>query len=240
MTYFPRLFKIGDFSVCFSVGLLSIFTVLKLFAIISTPCCIYDLRFATYIIEWGGTAVTDDEIIELYHLRSESAISETDRKHGTFCRRLAMNILTSREDVEECVSDTWLAAWNSMPPDRPSSLRAFLGRITRNLSISRFRRNHAAKRYAGMEILLSELEECIPDGAAEVEIERRLLSDIISRWLDSLSDVDRVMFVRRYWYGDSVKELAYLYGETQNQTAKRMQRLRQNLREVLEKEGIEI
>lgn len=183
--------------------------------------------------------MTDDEIIRLYHSRSENAISETDRKHGTFCRRLAMNILSSREDAEECVSDTYLAAWNSMPPDRPASLRAFLGRITRNISISRFRKNRAAKRYAGIEVILSELEECVPGSSGDAEIERRLLAKTISDWLDGLSEDDRTMFVRRYWYGDAVKELAEDFGETPNQTAKRMQRLRRSLREALEKEGFE-
>ena len=184
--------------------------------------------------------MTDDEIIGLYHSRSENAISETDKKHGGFCRRLALNILSSREDAEECVSDTYLAAWNKMPPDRPLSLKAFLGRITRNISISRFRKNRAAKRYAGIEVMLGELEECIPDSAADTEIERSLLSEAISGWLDGLSEDDRAMFVRRYWYGDEVKELAEDFGETPNQTAKRMQRLRRSLKEILEKEGFEV
>lgn len=180
----------------------------------------------------------DSEIIALYHSRDETAISETDRRHGPFCRRIAMNILSDRQDAEECVNDTWLAAWNRMPPDRPDSLRAFLGRITRNLSISRFRKNRAQKRYSGIEIMLSELDECIPAEKADADIERRELSDIISEWLDGLPKDDCTLFVRRYWYGDAVKELAQKYGVTPERMARRMQRLRSSLKEVLEKEKI--
>ena len=182
----------------------------------------------------------DDEIIRLYHSRDESAISETERKHGAFCRRLASNILTSFEDAEECVNDTWLAAWNSMPPEWPASLRAFLGRIVRNFSPSRYRRNRAAKRFSGIEIMLSELEECIPSAGSEREFERTELSGAISKWLDGLDGESRLLFVRRYWYGEEVKELAALKGETANRMARRMQRLRASLREHLEKEGVEL
>ena len=96
----------------------------------------------------------DETIIKLYFQRSERAISETDAKYGPYCRSIALNILSVREDAEECLNDTWHAAWNRMPPDLPQCLRAFLGRITRNLSISRFRADHAQKRFSGMEVLL--------------------------------------------------------------------------------------
>ncbi len=183
----------------------------------------------------------DQEIIRLYHQRDENAITQTEKKHGVFCRRLAIRILSNRQDAEECVNDTWMAAWNRMPPDWPRSLRAFLGRITRNISISRFRFSHASKRFAGMELLLSELEECVPGGeAAEQMLEQQVLSEIIAGWLDGLESSDRVLFVRRYWYGESVKGLAFSHGETPNRMARRMQRLRQSLRTVLEKEGVEI
>lgn len=180
----------------------------------------------------------DEEIIALYHCRSEEAIVQTDKKHGSFCRRLAFHILSDREDAEECVNDTYLAAWKAMPPERPASLRAFLGRITRNLSISRFRKNRAAKRYAGMELMLSELEECIPGNCMDVQMEQRALSDLMIHWLDGLSKEERILFVQRYWYGDMVKDLAARSGITANQMARRMQRLRQSLKEALEKEGI--
>ncbi len=182
----------------------------------------------------------DNEIIRLYHERDENAIAQTDLAHGAFCRGLAFHLLSNREDVEECVNDTWMAAWTRMPPDWPMSLRAFLGRITRNLSISRFRKNKAIKRHAGIEVMLSELEECVPDSAVELQIEQKLLSEIISRWLDSLDGEDRALFIRRYWYADTVRELAGECGVTANQMAKRMQRLRESLRQALQREGVEV
>ena len=180
----------------------------------------------------------DAGIIELYHRRDERAIRETDIKHGSFCRVLAMNILQNREDTEECVSDTYLAAWNAMPPERPRSLRAFLGRITRNISVSLFRKNRAAKRYAGLEVMLSELDECVPDAWAAREAERRELADALIRWLDGLSGEDRALFLRRYWYGDEVKSLARALGVSPDRMARRMQGLRRSLKDALEKEDI--
>ncbi len=182
----------------------------------------------------------DAEIIALYHRRDERAITETDIAHGAFCRRIAINILDIREDAEECVNDTWLAAWNKMPPDRPDCLRAFLGRITRNLSISRFRKIRAKKRFSGMEIMLSELGECISDSNVDKDIDGRELSRIISGWLDRLDRTDRALFVRRYWYGDQLKNLAEECGIPVDKLARKMQRLRLSLKKELEKEGVEI
>lgn len=181
----------------------------------------------------------DQQIIALYHSRSEAAIRETDRKYGPFCRRIAMNILGIPEDAEECVSDTWHTAWRQMPPERPRSLKAFLGRITRNLSVSRFRAARAQKRYKGLEILLSELEECIPAaGGVEHTVEVQELGESISNWLERLPEEDRILFIRRYWYGDAVKELAAEKKCTENQMAQRMYRLRGQLKMYLESEGV--
>ncbi len=181
----------------------------------------------------------DSKIIELYHARQEQAIQESDRKYGAFCRTIALNILSVKEDAEECVNDTWHAAWNRMPPDLPQSLKAFLGRITRNLSVSRFRANRAQKRYAGMEILLSELDDCVPDArGVEDAVDGRALSDLISRWLDALPADDCALFLRRYWYGDAVKDLARQWDCTPNKMAQRMLALRRDLKSFLEKEGI--
>ncbi len=147
----------------------------------------------------------DLAIVELYHRRDERAIAESDHKYGGLCRSIALRLLGFREDAEECVNDTWHAAWNKMPPDRPQALGAFLGRITRNLSISRWRRDHALMRYDGIEVLLSELEDCVPaPGTAQEEMERQHLAQSISTWLDSLEAEDRRLFIRRYWYGDPV------------------------------------
>lgn len=149
--------------------------------------------------------------------------------------------IKDREDAKECVNDTWYAAWNRMPPDRPSSLGAFFGRITRNLSVSRWRREHARKRYNGIEILLFELEDCVPaSGSVEESWERKQLALLICAWLDSLAEEDRRLFVRRYWYGDPVKELAAERSEGANAVSQRLSRLRRGLRIFLESEGVEV
>ena len=179
----------------------------------------------------------DRDIVGLYFARDESAIRETDVKYGAFCRRVARNVLTLREDAEECVNDTYHTAWNRMPPTLPASLKAFLGRITRGLAIDRFRANRAQKRYDGMELMLSELADCVP---AETNVERQIeeaeIAESIQNWLDSLNPEDRSLFVRRYWYGDAVKELAEEYGVTPNQTAQRLRKLRLALKAALGEE----
>ena len=183
----------------------------------------------------------DAAIIDLYFARSEDAIGETERKYGPYCRRVARSILTLREDAEECVNDTWHAAWNAMPPQRPGCLRVFLGRITRNLAIARYRRDHAKKRYAGAELLLSELDECLPsrdDPAAALD--EALLSAAIADWLGTLDADDRALFLRRYWYGDAVKDLAAACGVGENRMAQRLRRLRISLRAALEKGGFSL
>ena len=179
--------------------------------------------------------MTDESIIELYFARNEAALTETDRAYGAFCRRIALNILTIIEAAEECVNDTYLKAWNSIPPTRPNSLRAFLGSITRNLSISRYRLNHAEKR--GAALLLSELGDCIPEPASEGNFDERHLIQTLNEWLRALPDRDRALFVRRYFSGDDLKTLAGLCGVTQNRMAQMMFRLRKKLREKLESEG---
>ena len=181
----------------------------------------------------------DSQIIDLYYARNEEAIPATDRKYGPYCRTIARNVLSRWEDTEECVNDTWLTAWNRMPPDLPQCLRAFLGRITRNLAISRFRANRAQKRGSGMEVLLSELEDCIPASqTVELEIEEKELTEHIDRWLRSLDREDRILFVRRYWNGDSVQDLARELGIRPNAMTKRLLRLREGLRQHLEKMGV--
>ena len=181
----------------------------------------------------------DTTIIDLYLQRDETALELTSEKYGAFCQRIALNILTLREDAEECVNDTWNTAWNRIRPVIPTSLRAFLGRITRDISISRWRKNRARKRYAGMVTMLSELSDCVPDSRSTEEmIDLRILSEAINRWLESLSADDRTLFLRRYWFGDSVKSLAKESGCTENRMAKRMQRLRQNLKAILETEEL--
>ena len=181
----------------------------------------------------------DEAIVALYHARDQQAIAETADKYGGYCHTIALHILTVREDAEECVNDTWHAAWRHMPPDRPRSLRAYLGRIVRNLSISLYRRRRAKKRYDGMEQMLSELSECIPSAdSVEQAVERAELTRHIADWLDSLPADDRSLFVRRYWYGEPLKELAAACGCPPARLAQRMLRLRRSLRDVLTAKGV--
>lgn len=181
----------------------------------------------------------DKKIIELYFARDEQAIRETQNQYGKLCLRIALNILSIREDAEECVNDTYYSVWKQIPPTVPESFRAFLGRITRNLSISRFRAMRAKKRYSGMEIMLSELEDCVPSSVnVEQSIEANQLSEYISDWLDSLSEEECALFVRRYWFGDGVQMLADKCGVTAPQMTQKMYKLRKSLKTVLEEKGV--
>jgi RNA polymerase sigma-70 factor (ECF subfamily) len=181
----------------------------------------------------------DSRIIDLYWQRDEDAIPQTQQKYGAFCTAVAMNVLGDRQDAEECVNDTWLTAWNRIPPTRPERLKAFLGRITRDLSIDRWRSNRAKKRYDGTELLLSELEDCVPAAQnVEAAAELRELTEAIDRWLKDLETEERVAFVRRYWYGEPVKDLAKHFAVSPNQMAQRLRRLRLRLRQALEAKGV--
>ena len=181
----------------------------------------------------------DKQIIELYFERNEQAIKETQDKYGAFCHRIAMNILGIHEDAEECVNDTYYSVWTQIPPPVPEVFKVYLGRITRNLSISRFRAMRAKKRYSSMEIMLSELNDCVPSSSnVEQTIEVMQLSDYISEWLDSLPEEDCALFVRRYWFGDEVQELAKKCGITAAKMAQRMLRLRKSLKAALEQKGV--
>lgn len=183
----------------------------------------------------------DNEIINLYWNRNEAAIRETADKYGRFCHSLAMNILSVWEDAEECVSDTYQKAWNAIPPERPDAFRAWLGRIVRNLSINRWHHNRAQKRFAGVEELLSELGDCIPDSKTTEDIlDAQELSAHISDWLNTLSVTDRALFIRRYWNGEPLQKLAPAAGISPNKLAGQMFRLRKDLQKYLEIRGIAI
>lgn len=184
----------------------------------------------------------EKEIIDLYWERSELAIVETDRQYGAFCRKVAFQILYDREDSEECVNDTYLRAWNVMPPQRPGRLAAFLGKITRNLALSRYRQNTAQKRGGGEVILaLEELESCIPVGkTVEEMVDERLLVQTLNRFLGSLSAQNRRIFLQRYWSLTSVKDISALEGISESNVKMRLMRTRAKLRSVLEQEGLAI
>lgn len=183
----------------------------------------------------------DAGIIELYFKRDESAIRETDMKYGTYCMTIAMNLLRAAEDAKECVNDTYMSVWERIPPHIPECLRAFLGRITRNIAIGRYRKMHAKKRYDGIETSISELEECLPsDESVERALDAKMLTGFLNDWLDGLSEQDRMMFVRRYWFGDKSNELAAKMGLSNAGASRKLSRLRESLREYLTERGAEI
>ena len=181
----------------------------------------------------------DTRIIELFWARSEAAITEISAKYGAYCRSIADNILSNREDAEECVNDTWLRVWSTIPPERPVVLRAWLGRIVRNLALNRWQKNHAQKRGSGVDEILTELEGCIPSAQdVERQVEAEELSRLINLWLGTLQKRDRMVFVRRYWYGESVQTLAKTCAVSPAKMAKKLFVLRGGLKQALEKEDI--
>lgn len=184
----------------------------------------------------------DREIIDLYWDRQERALTETQKKYGAYCWRVAWNILRSREDSEECVNDTWLRAWNAMPPQRPAVLPSFLGCITRNLSLDRFKAGRTGKRGGGQIMLaLEELDYCLPGAeSAEQAAEEAELAASIDRFLRSLPEKDCCIFLRRYWYVDSVLEIACRYHMAEGTVKSTLHRTREKLRVWLEQEGIAV
>ncbi len=181
----------------------------------------------------------DYQIVELYWQRDESAIAETECKYGTFCLGIAMRLLSDGEDAKECVNEAIFQAWNSMPPQRPEKLKPWLGRIVRNIAISFWRRNHRLKRCNDMDQALSELEDSIPAQTnIEREIENAELGRMIDKWLSSLPQDDRVLFIRRYWYGISLNDLSGESGVSPKKLAQKMYRLRLSLKSFLEKEDM--
>ncbi len=181
----------------------------------------------------------DDRIVALYWERSEAAINETAAKYGDYCYCIAYNILYDKEDAKECVNDTYLDAWNSMPPHKPSVLSTFIGKITRRISIDRFRRGHADKRGGGeMALVLDELEDCVSDSAdVEAVVEGAEMARLIGEFLDMLPLTERRVFLRRYWYMDSVGDIARDYDFSEGKAASMLYRIRKKLRMKLESEG---
>lgn len=184
----------------------------------------------------------DSKIVQLYWDRNEQAIPATSEKYGSYCASIAKNILGSEDDAEECVNDTYWNAWNSMPPHRPGMLSTFLGKITRNLSLNRYRHNTAGKRGGGEAVLvLDELTEIVSDtDSVEQEIDRRELVSAIDAFLGTLSAEKRGVFVRRYWYFDSVSEIASRSGMTENNVSVTLNRIRLKLRNYLLERGFEL
>ena len=180
----------------------------------------------------------DAKIIELFWERKEQAVKETDTAYGRKLYVLSNNILNNREDAEESVSDTYMETWKSIPPKRPKYFYAFLASICRNMSFNRLDWRMAAKRNAEVVALTQEMEMCIPDTRQEAEMDRRELRRVLERFLDSLTKENRLIFLRRYLYVDTVAEIAARYGISESKVKTQLHRTRAKLHTYLKKEGI--
>ena len=182
--------------------------------------------------------MNDWEIVELYFERSENAIGETAKKYGQYLAKIAYNILYDQLDTEECVNDTYLAAWNSMPPHKPSVLSTFLSKLTRRISIDRLRMKVRKKRGASQYVLsLDELSDVVSESSPEKEVDTKLLADCISAFLRALPTDTRAAFVSRYYYLDSTRDVAKMLGMSEGKLKSLLHRTRRSLREHLVKEG---
>lgn len=184
----------------------------------------------------------DSKIVDLYLSRDESAVFQTKQKYGAGLRRIAYSILNSMSSAEECENDTYLEAWNRIPPNEPRSyLFAFLGKIIRHLAIDECRKNASQKRHALFYELTQEMEECLP-GKSDVEeaLNAEDLSEAINRFLGGLSETQRNVFVRRYWFFDPVSDISRRYGFSQSKVKTMLFRMRNELRDHLKKEGYTI
>ena len=183
----------------------------------------------------------DQEIIALFWNRSEDALVEVSRRYGSYCRAIAGNILGCMQDIEECLNDTWLAAWDSIPPQRPRRMEVYLGRITRNLALNRVKSLTAQKRGGGQaEAVLEELRECLPGGDMDEHLDELVLRDAINKFLRGQLSRNRAIFLRRYWAMERVEDIAMDLGLRRGQTATILYRMRRELKKHLEKEGINL
>lgn len=185
--------------------------------------------------------MNDSEILDLYFARSEQAIVQTDAKYGPYCFSIANHILSNPSDAEESVNDTWLTAWNAIPPTRPQQLGTFLGRLTRNLAIDRWRKNTAGKRGSGeTQVLLDELEDCVSGAESpEAEFLHKELSAALNRFLHRLPEQDRAVFLLRYYHSLAHLEIARKTGLSPNQVKYILKRTRTALAAALKKEGLQ-
>lgn len=196
-------------------------------------------NLSNQILPEGGDRMEDHLIVDLYWQRNENAILETEAKYGKYLHSISYQILMNDEDAEECVNETYHDAWRSMPPHRPSVLSAFLGKITRRISIDTWRAYNAEKRGGGeLALVLDELEECVSGtGDVETEVERLELQRKLNAFLLALPGVDRQVFVCRYWYMDSVSDIADRFACSESKVKSMLYRTRKKLRTMLEKEG---
>lgn len=183
--------------------------------------------------------LSDSNIIKLFFERSEAAITELSKKYGNSCRKLAFNILRNNEDVEEVINDSYLGVWNAVPPKVPDPLVSYLLRIVKNLSIKRYRYNSAQKRFDGLTACFDDFEDYFSDNdLTENRFEVKQISRYIDEFIETLSESNRMLFVRRYWYGDSFANIAEILGVSETAVRKRLSRIRGDLREFFIKRGI--
>lgn len=183
----------------------------------------------------------DELIIDLFFARSERAISELAKKYGKQCHKLSYRILNNLQDAEECVNDAYLGTWNAIPPERPDPLLTFLCKIVRNISIMRYHTNTAAKRNGSYDVALDELENCLASQRTiDTEMDEKELIRMIEDFLEKQSAVNRVIFMRRYWFLDSYAEIAKLAGISEKNVSVRLTRIRKQLRNYLKERGIVI
>ena len=184
--------------------------------------------------------MNDQQIVALFEARNETAIDETQRKYERYCRSIAMGILGNEEDVAECVNDTYLSLWNAIPPHKPECLRTFAGKLVRNHALKCYEKRTAEKRGGGMHPeAFDELSECLPDGGNRIA-DDAALRDVLERFLRSLPDLPRRVFLRRYWYMSSVRDIAADFGMGESRVKSLLFRTRKRLRQFLEKEGIQV
>lgn len=177
---------------------------------------------------------TDEKIIELFFERSEQGIQELDVKYGKVCHKLSYNIVSSQQDAEECVNDAYFGAWNAIPPAKPDPLLTYICKIVRNISLKTYYRKEAAKRSSHYTVAMEEIESCLADpSTVEAEIEAKELARIIEGFLDTLTIENRVIFMRRYWFSDSCKDIAEFVGLTEKNISVRLTRIRQKMKDYL-------
>ncbi|MBQ4113037.1 MAG: sigma-70 family RNA polymerase sigma factor [Clostridia bacterium] len=182
----------------------------------------------------------DDDILDMLWKRSEDGLAHVQRKYGHLCHHIAMNLLGQREDAEECVNDVYLAVWDTIPPNRPESLMAYVGKITRNIAVSTLRKRTSAKRNCGGTVLLEELSECLPDSSASDSADDLMLRDALEGFLETLPPEDRAIMLRRYYDGESVEEISRSLGLRSGTVRVRLHRMRTRLRDHLESKGISL
>lgn len=182
----------------------------------------------------------DCELIERYFSRDESAIYETSLKYGGLCFMISNNILNSREDAEECVNETYLKLWNAIPPERPLNFRGFISAAVRHISLDRYRFLSRKKRSSEFEVSLSELENVLPDQNISQEYINRGIKDLLEEFLDTLSLDSRIIFMRRYWYFDSIDDISKECGFSVSKIKKNLTRTREKLKDFLSEKGVRI